>query len=550
MRKIKRAGAFTLAAILVTSILLLSGCSTTTEETDLIYPFSGNIESYDPQVAASADEFLLIENCFEGLVRCDDEGNITPGCAESWEISSDALTYTFHLYKGLKWCIYDSVSERMGSDWNPEITAEDFVFALQRAADKNTACPLYSTISHIKNASKVHAGKASSSKLGVKATDDYTLQITLSSKDSSFLETLSTAVAMPCNKEFFNATNGRYGLELQYIMFNGQFVISNELDTSYILKKNSAYTGTSPAKAVSLTLNIIEKDTNVTDKLLSGYYDAAYVRGYQSSAIGDNSGVTLTPYSNITWVMLVNSNSENEILGEKKARQALTLALSDIDLTGTKYLTKATGIIPPSCTAKGTPYTEAAKAVAKKSDEDKAVSLWKEAVAESGIYTAELEVLVPEGMEDTAKRLLQGIEGSIGNISNVNSKDLTFNLKLNTMTESEVKSTVSSGSWDIAVYPFEAESDDAVYFLQVLNDGVLSNLSTGGFETALNSALDAGSKTIVSKCRDCEKAIVNSYCVCPLFFETNYYAEAAGITGVQFHAGTGRVSFVGADTKA
>ncbi len=547
MRKIKRAAAFTLAAILAATMLLLSGCSTTSDEINLAYPFSGNIDSYDPQVAASADEFLLIENCFEGLVRCDDDGNITPGCAESWEISDDALTYTFHLYKGLRWCIYDSVSERMGEDWNPEITAADFVFALQRAADKDTECPLYSTISHIKNASKVHAGKASASKLGVKATDDYTLQITLSSKDNNFLETLSTAVAMPCNKEFFNATNGRYGLELKYTMFNGQFIISNELDSSYILRKNSAYTGTSPAEAVSLTLNIVEKDTDVTDKLLSGYYDAAYIRGYQSGVIGDDSGITLTPYSNITWVMLINSNSENEILAEKKARQALTLALSDVDLTELKYLTNATGIIPPSCTAKGTPYTEAAKAVTKKSDEDKAVTLWKDAVSDSGIYTANLEVLVPEGMEDTVKRLLQGIEGSIGNISNVNSKDLTFNLKLNTLSESEVKSTVSSGTWDIAIYPLEAESDDAVYFLQSLNDGVLAGLSTGGFEAALNSALDAGTKTIVSKCRDCEKAIVNSYCVCPLFFETNYYAEAAGITGVQFHAGTGRVSFVGAD---
>src|SRR5699024_4951133 len=125
--------------------------------------------------------FLITENCFEGLVRCDDEGNITPGCAQSWEVSSDGKTYTFQLYQGLKWHIYDSVAERMGENYNPEITADDFVFALQRAADDLTQSPLYSTISSIANAPEVHSGRADESTLGVTASGKYTLTIHLSS---------------------------------------------------------------------------------------------------------------------------------------------------------------------------------------------------------------------------------------------------------------------------------------------------------------------------------------------------------------------------------
>ncbi len=53
-----------------------------------------------------------------------------------------------------------------------------------------------------------------SSKLGVKAIDDYTLEIKLKSADSGFLNVLSTAIAMPCNEDYFNATKGRYGLRL------------------------------------------------------------------------------------------------------------------------------------------------------------------------------------------------------------------------------------------------------------------------------------------------------------------------------------------------
>ncbi|MDE6124249.1 MAG: hypothetical protein K2G22_03350, partial [Eubacterium sp.] len=124
---------------LITITAVFAGCGSQTEYMDLIYPFSGNINSYDPQVASTADEFLLIENCYEGLVRCDDDGNIIPGCAESWEISEGGLKYTFHLQKALRWYIYDKVAKRMGEKYNPEITAFDFAFALQRAADPNTA---------------------------------------------------------------------------------------------------------------------------------------------------------------------------------------------------------------------------------------------------------------------------------------------------------------------------------------------------------------------------------------------------------------------------
>lgn len=75
-----------------------------------------------------------------------------------------------------------------------------------------------------------------SSKLGVKAIDDYTLEIKLKSADNGFLNVLSTAIAMPCNEDYFNATKGRYGLGLDYSIFNGQFYVSNILEASYLLK--------------------------------------------------------------------------------------------------------------------------------------------------------------------------------------------------------------------------------------------------------------------------------------------------------------------------
>ncbi len=541
----------TLALLLtaVTSVSLvfsLSGCSSDNEEIDLIYPFTGEINSYDPQVASTADEYLIIENCFEGLVRCDDDGTIRPGCASYWTVSDDGLTYTFNIYHGLKWCIYNSVKEKFGEDWDPEITAEDFIFALQRAVDQNTNCPLYSTVSCIKNAPEIHSGKLSSSKLGVKSIDEYTLEIQLSYADESFLETLSTAVAMPCNKEFFESTNGRYGLELQYIMFNGQFIITNELDSSYTLKNNSSYKGPSSAPASDLTLNIIDADTDTSSKLASGYYDAAYVRGYESSSISSSKDITFYPYSNITWVMIINAASSNEILSEEDARHALMLSISDIELDDYKYLTKATGFIPPSCTLNGQSYTENSTSVYIQPDAEQAVDLWKSAVKDSGIYSTSLNILVPEGLIDASKRLIQGIQSSIGAVSNVDSNNVNFSLTLESMTESQLKSSISSGDWDIAVYPLEAVSSDTFLFLQNILDNDIASFDTFEFSEALSSAHSDGAENVYEECCNCEKALLGSYCYSPLFYETNYYAEAKGVSGVQFHAGTGRVSFVSA----
>lgn len=165
---IKRLCAVFMCFIITATIF--SGCSSNGGKIDFIYPFSGKVSSFDPQVAKTADEFLIIENCFEGLVRVNDDGKVQAGVAKTWDISDDGKVYTFHLRQGAKWNVKNTsqsadskeltkAQELMGETFNPDITANDFVFALQRACEKNTDAPLFSSISNIVNASKIHSGK-------------------------------------------------------------------------------------------------------------------------------------------------------------------------------------------------------------------------------------------------------------------------------------------------------------------------------------------------------------------------------------------------------
>ena len=183
--------------------------------------------------------------------------------------------------------------------------------------------------------------KLSSNKLGVKALDDYTLEINLKSADDGFLNVLATAVAMPCNKEYFNATKGRYGLGLDYTIFNGQFYVSNILEASYILKNNKQYVGDFKSAVTDITLKITDKTEDAAKNLKSGYYDAAYITGQEYDKLKD-SDITAISYTDATLAMILNKN--NTIFSNDKLRQAVCLSISDIDTRKYDYLSRATSL--------------------------------------------------------------------------------------------------------------------------------------------------------------------------------------------------------------
>lgn len=544
-------------SILTAIILLaatLAGCSGNQKPIDFIYPFSANIRSFDPQVAETRDEFLLIENTFEGLIRIDDEGNIQNGMAESYNISDNGLTYTFKIREGMKWDINtekrddgtyrDERLEMLGYDFNPDITANDFVFALQRACEPLTDSPMFASLSCIENANAVHKGLFPSSKLGVRAKDTYTLEIRLSSRDDMFLSTLSTAVAMPCNQEFFNATKGRYGLERKYTLFNGQFYLSQILESSYLLKANEYYTGEFPAIASELILKIVNnEDRDKTIELLQkGYYDAAFLDGFDTEKIKDSSGITYTPYNDTTWAFILNSS--NEVLQSKTMREAFALGLTRLTDTGKEYLSNAECLTPSSCVIGNENATKAIGKTTKNQNIDKSVELWKKGLEVVNQSNIELTVKTTPEMEEYVKRMLQGIQSGIGAIVRDNNNEpFSFTIKLDVVSEDELKSSVSKREFEIAFYPFKSESNSALTYLKGFSKSNSTGFDTEKLTNAIAKAERSGNAENI---KSAETAILNEYTIVPMLYETSYYASANGVSGIQFHAGTGRVSFVNA----
>jgi peptide/nickel transport system substrate-binding protein/oligopeptide transport system substrate-binding protein len=98
------------------------------------------------------------------LVRINKDFELLPAGAESWEVSDDGLTWTFHLDPNLKW-----------SDGSP-LTAHDHVFTFQYQADPAHAWDFAWFWSILKNWDDAVAGKVPVTEIGVVAVDDYTLQ--------------------------------------------------------------------------------------------------------------------------------------------------------------------------------------------------------------------------------------------------------------------------------------------------------------------------------------------------------------------------------------
>lgn len=91
---------------------------------DLTFINSSEVNTLDPQRMSWMHDLRTARLLFEGLVKNDvlsDDFTIVPGVAESWELSEDARTYTFHIRTDAKW-----------SNGKP-VTAHDFVFSWRRA---------------------------------------------------------------------------------------------------------------------------------------------------------------------------------------------------------------------------------------------------------------------------------------------------------------------------------------------------------------------------------------------------------------------------------
>ena len=124
---------------------------------------------------------------------------------------------------------------------------------------------------------------------------------------------------------------------------------------------------------------------------------------------------------------------------------------------------------------------------------------------------------------------------------------VSFTVKVETRSLSELSTAVAKKEYDAVLYPFKSESTSPITFLKSITSSNPTGFDTTQAEKALSAAESAaGREDMAENIRQAEQAVVDSFSVYPMLSETSYYASAKGVSGIQFHAGSGRVSFVAA----
>lgn len=183
-----------LMAILLTACNLFGGNSqpakpvkASPSQQIFISPLAGisDIQTFDPALAYDSSSISAIQMVFTGLVQLNDKLQVSPQLADSWKVSDDGLTWTFHLKQHLKF-----------SDGTP-LTSHDVIYSIDRAlqpATKSTVAPIYLDL--IKDSDKLLGGTITTLiNDSLLAPDDNTVVIITKKKAPYFL----TMLTYPCS---------------------------------------------------------------------------------------------------------------------------------------------------------------------------------------------------------------------------------------------------------------------------------------------------------------------------------------------------------------
>ncbi|MGL4440964.1 MAG: peptide ABC transporter substrate-binding protein, partial [Bosea sp. (in: a-proteobacteria)] len=150
----------------------------------------GDPETLDPQKVSTSIEFHIMRDLYETLIIHDGQGKVMPGVAEKWEIADDGKSFRFTLRANAKWSNGDQVK------------ASDVVFAWRRAADPATGAKYANVLDPVVGFEAVRKGTAGAKMedIGIRAVDDRTLEVKLSSPTPYFIELLTLPISAPLHE--------------------------------------------------------------------------------------------------------------------------------------------------------------------------------------------------------------------------------------------------------------------------------------------------------------------------------------------------------------
>lgn len=278
----------------------------------------------------------IFYNTLEPLVIIEN-GVVTEAGAESYEISEDGLTYTFHL------------RENYWSD-GKVVTAEDYATALKRQADPQNAFSFASSYYSIENFEAISKGEMDISELGVEVVDEKTLVLHLSVVDPTLL---SSAQFYPDRADLVEEYGDSYGTEASKTLSCGPFVLTEWVhNSSLTLVKNEKFWDAENVALETINCLIIDDANAQYASLENGSLDYLSVSDLDYKAKFEARDDMIKYEYESGRIMMLVFNCKDDVFSNTKIRQAFSIAVNRdtvVDVVANGSGTPAYGFISSVC---------------------------------------------------------------------------------------------------------------------------------------------------------------------------------------------------------
>ncbi|MEM1434866.1 MAG: peptide ABC transporter substrate-binding protein [Pseudomonadota bacterium] len=194
---------------------------------------------------------FVLGHVMEGLLRFDEQNRLAPGVAERWEITERGAT--FWLRRNARWSNGET------------ITAHDFVFSWRTAVDPANASEYAFIMYPVKNGEAINRGELPLTDLGVRAVDDFTLEVEFEKPIAYFDKLVVFVTYRPVQEQFYRGTNGRYGADADQMLYSGPFMIDRWVHGAHLrLVKNPNYWNADSIQLEVIDFPYITSDVNAT----------------------------------------------------------------------------------------------------------------------------------------------------------------------------------------------------------------------------------------------------------------------------------------------
>ncbi|WP_425447096.1 peptide ABC transporter substrate-binding protein [Dethiothermospora halolimnae] len=480
----------------------------------------------DPQLSTDGTSSVILNDTLEGLIRMDHTGEVKKGSgmATDWTLSNDKTVYTFKL------------REANWSDGTP-VTAHDFEYAWKRILDPELASDYAFMYYDIKNAEAFYKGEITDpSQIGIKALDDYTLEVTLRKPNPTFLSKLQHSTFFPSRKDMIEELGDKYASEADLVPSNGPFKVTEwKHESKVVLEKNPEYWDADSVILEKINLLIMKNSNSMVGMYETGELD--YIGVPQQFIDKYIDQIQLTPKA---FNVYREFNNKNEYLKNKKLRNAFARAIDQTKIYETmdKGLTPAAyAWVPPGISGyDGKTFREIAgeklfKDIGTGYSKEDLDKLYNEALEELGATAKSINGLrVMTGQGDSALKYVQiyqqMLESNLG--VKVTIEQNTWKVQLDKKANGDYD--ISTGSGWIGDY------NDAMTFMDVMmsdNPQNRSGWANTEYDRLVQSAMDTfDAKERVDSMIEAEKILIEDMPIDPYAFNVGRLLERPYVKNV------------------